>query len=300
MARVVSRVPGLELRLLGGVSLSAAGRRIDAVALRRRAGIVLLARLALAGGEAVTREQLVEAVWDAAPPRSWPASLRNVISGLRAAFTAAGLDGADVLPAVDGGYRLALPGGARVDALIVTASVDAARAALGGDDPEAARRIAEDALHDAARPLLGSTRGGWVERERERFARVADDLRLIAGRSALALGDPARAERLARELVAGAPLREDGHRLLIRALNDMGNSGQALEAYDHCRRLLLDELGTLPAAETEALFRDLLTAGTEARPPVAGSLMLQRVAPRRAASRRSSGATPTWARSPTC
>lgn len=276
---MVSPVPALELRLLGDVSLSAAGRRVDAAALRRRAGTVVLARLALAAGEAVTREQLVEAVWDAAPPRSWPASLRNVISGLRGALTAAGLDGAAALPVVDGGYRLVLPDGVRVDALSVTAAVDEARAVLGGGEPEAARRVAEDALSVAARPLLGSTGGDWVERERGRFARIADELRLIAGRCALELGDPGRAEQLAHELVAGAPLREDGHRLLIRALRDAGNNGQALEAYDRCRRLLLEELGTLPAPETEALFHDLLAEGADARSPVAASLMLQRVAP---------------------
>ncbi len=65
----------------------------------------------------------------------------------------------------------------------------------------------------------------------------------------------------------------------IRALHAAGNSGAALEAYESCRRTLRDQLGSFPAPETEALFRELLTESTVPGPPLAGSLLLQREGP---------------------
>ena len=54
------------------------------------------------------------------------------------------------------------------------------------------------------------------------------------------------------------PYRESGYRLLMRALEAQGNVAAALTVYDELRRLLRDDIGTAPAAQTQALHKRLL------------------------------------------
>lgn len=55
------------------------------------------------------------------------------------------------------------------------------------------------------------------------------------------------------------PLREDVHRMLMLAFMHTGNRASALRQYRHCERLLADDLGVAPMAETQAL-RQLLAS----------------------------------------
>jgi len=73
-------------------------------------------------------------------------------------------------------------------------------------------------------------------------------------------GEPDVALKLAQEAVTIEPFRETGHQRLMRLLQDQGNRAEALRVYERCRRLLRDELGVSPSAETEALYLTLLKA----------------------------------------
>src|SRR4029077_2794063 len=75
----------------------------------------------------------------------------------------------------------------------------------------------------------------------------------------LSSGDPSEAAKWADEAIALEPFRESGYRRLMRAHAAAGNSAEALRAYDRCRRLLADELGAYPSAETESIYRELLS-----------------------------------------
>jgi DNA-binding SARP family transcriptional activator len=68
------------------------------------------------------------------------------------------------------------------------------------------------------------------------------------------------AVQAATELVGLEPFRESAHLRLLRAHAAAGNPGEALRAYDRCRRLLAEELGVDPSAELEAFYLDLLRA----------------------------------------
>jgi len=67
-----------------------------------------------------------------------------------------------------------------------------------------------------------------------------------------------RGRGAARHLIADAPYRESGHRLLMETLATRGNAAEALFVYDALRRRLRDELGTSPSAPTQELYRRLL------------------------------------------
>jgi DNA-binding SARP family transcriptional activator len=62
----------------------------------------------------------------------------------------------------------------------------------------------------------------------------------------------------AHELMDLEPLRESGHRLLIRSLAAAGNSAEALWAYEKCRRLIAREIGVDPSKETKAVYNTVL------------------------------------------
>ena len=66
------------------------------------------------------------------------------------------------------------------------------------------------------------------------------------------------AAEAARELTTLEPLRESGHRLLIRGLAAAGNSAEALAAYERCRRLIARELGVNPSKQTKAVYEAVL------------------------------------------
>ena len=54
------------------------------------------------------------------------------------------------------------------------------------------------------------------------------------------------------------PYDEASHRSLISAHLAAGDRGGALMAYEHCRRLLLDELGVRPSPTTERLHDSVI------------------------------------------
>jgi SARP family transcriptional regulator, regulator of embCAB operon len=68
----------------------------------------------------------------------------------------------------------------------------------------------------------------------------------------------ATAERAATSLVALAPFRESGHRLLMEVLAARGNHAEALQAYERLRTQLREELGAAPSPATQELHRSLL------------------------------------------
>lgn len=62
---------------------------------------------------------------------------------------------------------------------------------------------------------------------------------------------------LARKLLTIEPWHEESHRHLMRLLAVSGQRSAALAQYETCRRLLADELGIEPTAETTALFEQI-------------------------------------------
>jgi DNA-binding SARP family transcriptional activator len=84
----------------------------------------------------------------------------------------------------------------------------------------------------------------------------------------LGLGGPTlpQAEECGRRLIAMAPYRETGHRILMEALERRGNNAEALLVYDGLRVLLRDELGIAPSPAVQAVYRRLLAETTTTMP----------------------------------
>lgn len=101
----------------------------------------------------------------------------------------------------------------------------------------------------------------WLLAEQQRWRELAQQaLERLAARL-LAHSDYAAAIDCTQRLLALDPYRESAHRQLMTLLAQSGQRSAALTHYETCRRLLAEELGVEPAAETQALLARLKAAG---------------------------------------
>ncbi|HEV8564813.1 MAG TPA: BTAD domain-containing putative transcriptional regulator [Actinomycetota bacterium] len=220
-------------------------------------GRVVFAMLAAEHGRPVSRGELVEELWGGAPPASWDAALRSVVSKLRGLLSEAGLGGG-ALASAFGSYQLHLPTGSWVDVEAAADAIHRAEPAMRDGNLADAVGFGRVAATVSARPLLAGAAGPWVERRRAQLR----DIRLRAlhclADAWLAVGDAGTAARDAELAIELDPFHEPSHRLLMRALVQSGNRAGALVAYERCRRLLVEELGADPSSETEAVHLEIL------------------------------------------
>lgn len=218
-----------------------------------RQGRLLLGYLVLHRGRTPGRDELVEALWPAAAPAAPEASLRVLISKLRSALGGELVQGR-------GDVRLALPDGAFVDVEAAGDAIHRAESAVARGAWHEGWPAAHIALNVSRRRFLAGHEAPWIDERRHHL----DDIRrrALACWAAVGLGiggaELADAERAARLLVAEAPYREDGHRLLMEVLAARGNPAEALRVYEALRVRLRDDLGTAPGESLRALHARLL------------------------------------------
>jgi DNA-binding SARP family transcriptional activator len=265
----------IEIGILGTPFIAVGRTRATGDAIGGRRGAAVLARLVVAGSEPVHRELLAATVWGEEMPDAWRPALRNVITRLRRCLHDLGLDGEQVLRTVTAGYFLQLPEGASADLTRVMRAPAEVDALIRSGEAAGADALVAGVLPLAQRELLAGVHSPWVSELRQQVRQIAERLQLSASRLALGRGDLARAEDLARGVIAKAPMREEAYRLLMEALAAQGNRAAALHTYEQYRRLLIEQLGVNPAPQTEELFIDLLQ---ETDPPEPDESVLPAIA----------------------
>jgi len=83
-------------------------------------------------------------------------------------------------------------------------------------------------------------------------------------------GEHELALRYARRHVTLEPWREEAHRHIMRALALSGQRNAALVQYQHCRRILADELQVEPEGETAELYRRIRDGADLSSCPIPG------------------------------
>ncbi len=229
-----------------------------------RQGRRLWAFLVLHRHQPAGRGDVAAAVWGDAVPDAWDEALSALVSRLRRSLRP--ITGVCPEPSIRGGegrYLLGLPPGSVVDLERATAALHRAEVLMRQKAWAAALAEARVTTEIAARGFLNGEGGDWVEGQRRLLHEAHVHALECTVDAELARGNAALAEREAERLVALAPLRETGHRLLMQALFAGGNRGQALLAYKHCERLLREQVGISPSAEIEALYRQVFGASSE-------------------------------------
>jgi len=219
----------VRVGVLGSVEVS------DAVAIggpRQRAVLAVLGMLA---GSVVSTEQLADAVWAGAPPRTADHTLHNYVLRLRRLGVA--------ISRIGDGYRLDSP----TDVAEFEEAVARARALP--DNTRAEPLAAALALVRGV-PGQGLAESDLIRARRAELVELVETVREDAAAAGLAEATAATAGRLVSELrgmVSAEPYRERRWELLMLALYRAGRQSEALEAFAEARELLARDLGIDPS-----------------------------------------------------
>ena len=239
----------MEFRILGPVEAWDGGRAITLGGPKPRA---LLAVLLLHANEIVPADRLIDDVWGEDSPEDAAAALRVNVSRLRKSLPQ------DVLTTRSPGYVVWVEPDA-LDLHRFERLVDEGRSLLARDlTVDGSKRF-----HEALSLWRGSALADFAY---ESFAQPAiarlEEIRLAAVElridADLALGRHDELVGELEELVAEHPLRERLRRCLMTALYRSGRQAEALDAYQHARRALVDGLGIEPGAELRGLEQAIL------------------------------------------
>jgi DNA-binding SARP family transcriptional activator len=232
-----------RLELLGGCRLVAPNGTDRTPVGRKTRG--LLAFLALAGGQPVTRERLAGLLWAERAEEQARASLRQALRELRQCFGDPGLlriDRDRVALAVD-----------RVE-------VDALRGAECVAEPAADESPGGELLEDLNG--LGEPFDAWLAGQRARFRNLV--LASLERRLESAT-DPSTRAALATRVLALEPAHEPAHRALMLLHARRGDTAAAIRQYEACREALHRLLDARPSEPTQRLLTRI-RAGAVAGP----------------------------------
>lgn len=243
----------LRISLFGGLFLEVAGQPVTELKTQKEA--VLVAYLALAQ-RPFTREHLANLFWDDREAKQAQSNLRTLLSRLRSAL-------GDYLD-ISRQQVAILPERVWVDVLEFDAlAAQVGSGVLGVEDVVR--------LETAVSLYQGEFMAGVTIPDSEGLEvwqialaeRLHHDAVAVYQRLALHFlyhRDTQAALRHARAYHKLEPLREDGHRLLMRLLARDGQLNAALAQYQQCASLLAAELGVEPENETQLLYQRLLRA----------------------------------------
>ena len=223
----------------------------------------LLAFVFLVAGRrgSITADHMATALWpDGGRPRAWDSAMSAILSKVRSLLQRrlprAELDISRRL----GRVRLDLPTNTWVDIEVAASAIDEAEGHWRARRIQAAWAAANVAACIARDPVLAEHESAWLEAIRSRLCaitvralRTLSDISLVNGEGDLAVLH-------AQQLLELEPLRETSYSQLMRVYAALGDRGAALRVYARCRERLLDELGTSPSAETEAVYLSILRA----------------------------------------
>jgi DNA-binding SARP family transcriptional activator len=242
----------MEYRILGPLEVAHEGEPVPLGRLKER---LVLAVLLLHANEFVSRERLIDELWGAAPPPTAKKAVNVYVSQLRKALAR---NGYDPITTADGGYRLGVDDD-ELDVSRLRQLLATARERASAGELEAAAELLREALGLWRGPTLA---GLLLEsRGRDEIAQL-DEFRLTARMDRIdcdiALG---RHEEVLGELhvlVGEHPLRERLRAQQMLALYRADRQADALDAYQHARHDLMDELGIEPSESLQRLQQGIL------------------------------------------
>jgi DNA-binding SARP family transcriptional activator/predicted ATPase len=275
----------LQIKALGGLAVTAVTDPATAVPLHFRTDKIraLLIYLALEGERPHERQALAALLWPEMPEQTALKNLRQSLHRLQQTVN-------DQLPGLSDALLTVTRGAVQLHPAYLELDALQFQALLAACEKHRHRHLhlCDDCLtrlNEAATLYQGELLAGfslpdtavfeeWLLFWRERLQQQAAS---AFGQLAVALserGDVEPALAYARRQLALDPFREEAYRLLMALLAHSGRHGQALAQYESCRRLLRDELGVEPAAETTALYHKIQaeqrgeTAADNGRPAI--------------------------------
>lgn len=210
----------------------------------------LLRLLALANGQVVRPDSLIEKLWPDVSGEKARNSLRTATSRIRRATGTA-----CIVRRLHGIVLL----DSWVDVVEYRALARRAHVASRGAEHERVLRLCRLAEHLHVGEFHAYDDDSvWARAERQDLRRLRQDLLTEAASSALALGQSREAVDLATVATRLDRSSEAAHRALMHGLADLGEIAAALRVFETYRAHLAEELGADPSPQTMQLHLDLL------------------------------------------
>jgi DNA-binding SARP family transcriptional activator len=244
----------MRFDFLGQIVLGVEGPTVSS---RGQQPALTVARLVLDRPSPLRRDELADLLWPGERPARWEGPARQVVSRARALLVTAGAPSTCVRSRA-GRVELQLPGELEVDIECAFRETTAAEQLVRAGRFETAAELAERARARLRSPFFPTSDAAWTRQWQDRVRGQLVRALHTSADAALGAGAPARVVPLAEEALGVDPFDEVATRALMAAYEALGSRGQALTAYERCRRLLEDELRVRPAAETEAAYLALL------------------------------------------
>jgi tetratricopeptide (TPR) repeat protein len=232
---------------------------VEPQAFGSRKARLALQLLALAEGQVVPSDVLIDALWADTPPARPDDQLAVLMSRLRSVL------GRDRIQHRDSGYLLHCDWLDATELAVLTDEVERRRGAGNLVGAAAAARVALSLVR-GAQPV--PVPGEWARLRHADLERLTSRARRVAATALLEAGDWVTAADAATAALERDPFEEAALRVLLRAYVMGGRVGAALAAYAGTRERLADELGTDPSPETAALHTAILRGELAAPPPL--------------------------------
>lgn len=220
----------------------------------------MLALLTINANRRVSVDALMDAAWGERISAGASSSLESHVLRLRGLLEPgrAPRQAPTVLVSDAGGYRLVV-GSQDVDSLLFDELADHVGDLLAAGDGTAALARADAALALwRGRPYGALGERDWARPAVARLEEMHGQLRERRVEALLATGEPGRALSDLEPLVAAMPYRESLRALQMLSLHRCGRADEALQTYQRVRRTLVEEVGTEPGTELQALHRRIL------------------------------------------
>ncbi|MFE3381092.1 AfsR/SARP family transcriptional regulator [Streptomyces anulatus] len=210
----------------------------------------------------MSHEQLIDDLWDGQPPGTGHKVLPSHVHPLRKALDVAGAGPADSVIRSGKGWYAFVGHTVRLDVADLDERAAEAQTAKASGDATAVERYTEALALFRGEPLTGLPgQRARMERRRLRERRLSLQLErleclVLLGRSGDTLDELAA-------LSAADPLDESVLALRMRALYAGGRQAEALNAYEHMRMQLRDELGVDPGPSLRTMYEAVLRQDDE-------------------------------------
>ena len=244
-------MPTLRLSLLGPLEIRAGDQLLAKPPTLNAQS--LLAYLVLHRSQPQSRERLADLFWGDRPERKARRSLTTALWHIRRC-----------LAPLDGDWLLGDVHAVQFDPeAALWLDVSEFESLLAG--PELSSLRSALALYRG--PFMDGFYDDWVLNERYRLETLFSEAlaRLMLGLEGARDHEGALATGL--RLLDHDPLREDAHRLVMRALCRLGRRNAALEQYQRCQEVIAEELGAEPMPETTELYQAILEGRFQVGPP---------------------------------
>jgi DNA-binding SARP family transcriptional activator len=242
----------VKITTLGRFDVACNGEAMAIPRKSPRKPLALLKALIASGGRGVDKQRLADILWEDAAAEAVGASLDMAIMRLRKLL-------ATPRAVVIEDSKIGLdPQRVWLDLWAFDRDVDALQPLLRNPDDTAVALVCERMLALYRGPFLDNEEPQpWLlavrERARQRFLRSLSD----AGRYWERRERWSESAALYERGLDVDPLAEDLYRRLMRCHLSQGRPAEAAGVFQRCRKMLLDQLGVPPSAETEALFRSI-------------------------------------------